>query len=123
MGNTGVRILRVDALLELIFAVLCLITAAAVPGTALPAWFGPPILIVLAVVLLGAGGLLLWLSRTPSVPVLRAVGIGNATTALVIMLLALLAPSPTLGLRIVLLAGAVIIAGLAALQLRLVARG
>src|ERR1044072_227480 len=99
MANTGARILRVDALLEVIFAALCLIAAAAVPDNALPAWCGPPILIVLAVVLLGAGGLLLWFSRTPSVPVLRAVGIGNAATALVIILLALLAPSPTVGLR------------------------
>jgi hypothetical protein len=123
MGNPGARILRVDALLELIFAVLCLITAAVVPVTALPTWFGPPILIVLAVILLAAGGLLLWLARTPTASVLRGVGIGNTATALVIILLALLAPSPTLGLRLVLVVCAVIIGGLGALQLRLAARG
>jgi len=122
MVNGIARILRLDAALELVFAAGCLAAAVAVPAAALPVWFGPPVLVALAVLLVAAGALLGRLARNPTVPTLRAVALGNAVTAAGTMAIALFAPDAGGGLRIGLAGCALIIAGLAVAQLRITRR-
>jgi hypothetical protein len=89
-------VLLVDAGLDTAIAVVCVVAASGSLGER-PAWLGPPVLLVLAVVLLGLAAGLLWLARRPEAPALWALAAGNGVSAVVVALWALLGgPAPGL---------------------------
>lgn len=110
------RILRADAVLEVVLAAACVTIAVLVPAERLPGWFGPPVLLVLTAVLLIAAAALGWLARSPTPATLRAVALGNAATAAVTLAFALAGPGADSGLRIGLGGCALIIGALAGTQ-------
>jgi hypothetical protein len=114
------QVLRLDAAMELLLAAGCLAVAVLAAPVALPAWFAPPVALVVAVVLVIAAVVLHLLARRPDPAVLRAVGLANAATAAVVLLVALLGLGAGVGLRIGLAAAAIVVAGLAVRQLAIV---
>ena len=119
--TTARTVLRVDAALDTAIAVLCAGAAAGLLGGA-PPWPAPPVLLVLAVVLLGFAAALLWLARRPDAGVLRALGIGNAVCAVAALVWAALGAPELLPLRIAALVVAAALGAVAAAQLTVARR-
>jgi hypothetical protein len=113
---TARTVLRTDAALDTAVALLCLAGAAGVLGGA-PAWLGPPVLVVLAVVLAALAAGLLRLARRPVAVVLLALGAGNAGSALACAAWGVLGDPAHLPLRAAAGAVAVALAAVAAAQL------
>ena len=117
MDTRIAQVLRLDAAMELVLAVGCLAVAVLADPATVPAWSAPPVAIAVAVVLVLAAVVLHVLARRPDPAVLRAVAVGNAVTAAIVLLVALLGLGAGVGLRIGLAVSAIVVAGLATVQL------
>jgi hypothetical protein len=110
------QVLRIDAAMELVLAVGCLAVAVLAEPATLPAWFAPPVAIAVAAVLVLAAVVLHALAGRPDPAVLRAVAVANAVTAAIVLLVALLGLGAGVDLRIGLAVAAIVVAGLATVQ-------
>jgi cobalamin synthase len=118
--RSAARVLQVDAGLDGAIAVLFLVLAATGPvgAWARPDWLaGPALLCAAAVLVVFAAGLLV-LARRPDAQALRAFGVGNGVTAVVIAIWAVLDPAVGFALRPVLLVVAAALAAVAVAQVR-----
>jgi hypothetical protein len=119
--TTARTVLRVDAALDTAIALLGITAAVGLLGGA-PPWLAPPVLLVLAVVLLGFAAALLWLARRPDAGLLRALGIGNGLCALAVLVWAVIGAPEHLALRIAALVVALALGAVAAAQLAVARR-
>jgi hypothetical protein len=110
-------VLLVDAGLDTTLAVLCVLLATALSGWARPDWLGPTVLLVLAAVLIALAAGLLWLARRPDAVALRALGVGNGGSAVVLLVWGLSDGAVGTELRVLVVLAAVALAAVAAAQL------
>jgi hypothetical protein len=109
-------VLRIDAALDTAIALLCVAAAAGLLGAA-PPWLAPPVLLVLAAVLVGFAAALLALALRPTAAVLRVLGVGNGLCAVAALAWAVLGAPEHLPLRIAALAVALALGAVATAQL------
>jgi hypothetical protein len=117
--RSAARVLWVDAGLDSVIALLCLVLVATPPAHAWarPAWLDGPVLLVAAAVLAALAVGLLVLARGPDQVVLWALGAGNgASAAAVAIWVAVDHPALGSALRATLLAVAAGLAAVAAAQ-------
>lgn len=118
--TSGVRwLLRLDAGLETVLTVVCVVLAYGLLGTGrwrMPSWLSTPVLLVVALVLLLAAVMLWWLSGRPDPVVVRAVAVANGVTALAFLAWAIIGLGAGIQLRILLAATAVLLGILATTQ-------
>ena len=119
-GRPAVRaVLRVDAGVEALLAMICLVLALRLAGTdewVLPSWLGTPALVAVAVVLVGAAAGLCWMAGRAAPGAVRGVGIGNALTAVACLIWAVLGLGAGTELRVLVSLTAVALAALSATQ-------
>jgi hypothetical protein len=120
VSNRIAGVLRLDAAMELLLAAGCVAVAVLADPSTLPWWFSRPLAVVAAIALVIAAPALLLLARRPDPVVLRAVAVANALTALVVLLVAVLGLGADAGLRVGLAGAAIVIAGLAGMELTIV---
>src|SRR5438445_135822 len=121
--SRGRTVLRLDATFEALLAALCLAWAFHLFGMgdwARPSWLGSPVLIGVAVILLGAAAGLWLLADRAEPAALRVVAIANGVTALAALTWAILGTGGPL--RIVLAVVVVALGLLAPTQLHLARR-
>jgi hypothetical protein len=118
---TARTVLRADAALDTAIALLSAAAAGGVLGSA-PPWLAPPVLLVLAAVLLGFAVALLWLARRPDAGALRGLGIGNGVCALAALAWAVIGAPEHLALRIATLVVALALGAVATAQLTVARR-
>jgi len=120
MSTRIAQVLRLDAAVELLLALGCVAVAVLPDPETLPWWFSRPLAVAAAIVLVIAALVLLLLARRPEPVLLRAVAAANAVTAVVVLLAAALGLGASTGLRVGLAVAAIVIAGLAAVELTIV---
>ena len=112
-------LLRLDAALETVLALLCVALAYGLLGTdrwLLPSWLSVPLLFVVAVVLLLVAVALWWIARRPERATVRAVAVANAITALIFLAWAITGLGAGTALRTTLAVSAILLAALATAQ-------
>lgn len=112
-------LLRLDAGLETVLALLCVVLAYGLLGTdrwLLPSWLSVPLLLVVAVVLLLVAVALWWIAGRPDRGTVRAIAVANAVTALVFVAWAIAGLGAGTALRLVLAVSAVLLGALAAVE-------
>ncbi|WP_131732266.1 hypothetical protein [Actinomadura formosensis] len=118
--TSGVRrLLRLDAGLETVLTVVCVVLAYGLWGTdgwRVPSWLSTPVLLVVALVLLLAAVVLWWLSGRPAPAAVRAVAVANGVTALTFLAWAIIGLGAGIQLRILLAATTVLLGVLATTQ-------
>ncbi len=117
---SGVRwLLRLDAGLETVLTVMCVVLAYGLLGTdrwRLPSWLSTPVLLVVALVLLLAAVVLWWLAGRPGPAAVRGVALANGVTTLAFLAWAIIGLGAGIQLRILLAVTAVLLGVLAATQ-------
>ncbi|MEV4098076.1 hypothetical protein [Streptosporangium saharense] len=112
-------LLRLDAGLETVLTVVCVILAYGLLGTdrwRVPSWLSTPVLLAVALALLLAAALLWWLSDRPAPAAVRAVAVANGVTALVFLAWAIIGLGADVRLRVLLAVTAVLLGVLATTQ-------
>ncbi|MBB4917386.1 hypothetical protein [Streptosporangium saharense] len=112
-------LLRLDAGLETVLTVVCVILAYGLLGTdrwRVPSWLSTPVLLVVAIALLLAAALLWWLSDRPIPAAVRAVAVANGVTALAFLTWAIIGLGADVRLRVLLAVTAVLLGVLATTQ-------
>lgn len=112
-------LLRLDAGLEMVLTVGCVILAYGLLGTdrwRVPSWLSTPVLSAVALALLLAAALLWWLSDRPAPAAVRAVAVANGVTALVFLAWAITGLGADVRLRVLLAVTAVLLGVLATTQ-------
>jgi hypothetical protein len=112
-------VLRVDAGIEALLAMICLVLAWQLAGTeewVLPSWLGTPALLAAAGVLVIAAVGLCWMAGRPAPGAVRGVGIGNALTAVACLIWAVLGLGAGTELRVLVGLTALTLAALSATQ-------
>jgi hypothetical protein len=116
-------VLRADAGVEALLAMICLVLALRLAGTdewVLPSWLGTPALVAVAVVLVVAAAGLCWMAGWAAPGAVRGVAIGNAVTATACLIWAVLGFGAGTELRVLVGLTTVALAALSATQFLIV---
>ncbi|MFF4989544.1 hypothetical protein ACFY19_20295 [Streptosporangium saharense] len=114
-------LLRLDAGLETVLTVVCVILAYGLLGTdrwRVPSWLSTPVLLAVAIALLLAAALLWWLSDrpAPAPAAVRAVAVANGVTAMAFLAWAIIGLGADVRLRVLLAVTAILLVVLATTQ-------